>query len=376
MRLTSVSIRDIGDRDVAAWNSFAARAASPYLTYDFACAVEDAREGVQVLIAEDGSGPQGYMAFERANGVARPVGAPMSDHQGFASAAALTIDARRVLDALNAGVFAYENWSGAGAPGRVRERAGSTVIDVSEGGAAWFERARPRSKDHFKKAERRLRRAEREFGPARIVFGDPDGARFETLKRWKSAQYRATGKLDLFALEWVETLTTRLAAARFGRLKSLVASLYLGDDLAAVEFGLVSEGVYHSWFPAYDARFAAVSPGLQLLHGVIQESAPLGLQRIDLGKSDGAYKKHYADFEVPLAQGRALAPGVTAAGVAAWETAEALARVLPGKLSTAPVKLRRRWAQTCAFERCSRRRLALMGEAVAGAMSPEGRRAA
>ncbi len=376
MRLNSVSIRDIGDRDVAAWNSFAALSASPYLSYDFARAVEDVREGVQVLIAEDDTGPRGYMAFERASSVVRPVGAPMSDHQGFASPGPLDVDARRMLDALGAGVLAYENWSGPGAPGGVRERAGSTVLDVSQGGSAWFERARARSKDHFKKAARRLRRAEREFGPARIVFGDPDGARFETLKRWKSAQYRASGKLDLFALTWVDRLTTQLAAARFGRLKGLVASLYFGDELAAVEFGLVSQGVYHSWFPAYDARFAAVSPGLQLLHGVIEASDRLGLQRIDLGKSDGDYKKHYADFEVPLAQGRALAPGVTAAGVAAWESAEALARLLPSGLSAAPVKLRRRWAQTCAFERCSRRRLALMGEAVAGAVLPEGRRAA
>jgi hypothetical protein len=51
-----------------------------------------------------------------------------------------------------------------------------------------------------------------------------------------------------------------------------------------------------------------------------------------------------------LSAGRALRGGWTAACVSGWERAERIGAVLPGPLAAAPVKLRRRWAQTAAIE--------------------------
>lgn len=366
MRFFDLDIRDLGERDLAAWRAFAApqgRLTSPYLMPEFAQSIADARGDVRVAVAEENASPCAFFAYHPGD-VARPVGAPMSDYQGVVCRTGTQIDPRALLGAINAGALVYDNWVSSPAPGRVRARQGSAVIDLSCGAQSWLDARTGLHRDHFRKATRRLRKAEREFGPARLVFGDPDGARFAALKRWKSAQYTNSGLLDLFSIDWVEDALAGLAARRFGNVRGMIASLYFGEELAAVEFGLVCGGVYHSWFPAYDPRFGAVSPGLQLLHKLIEAAPRAGIERIDLGKGESHYKKYYADYEVPLAEGRMLSGSLAAAGIAGWEMAEAVTARLPARLAGVPGRLRRRWAQTAAFEPDMVRRIARMSEAV------------
>lgn len=366
MRFFDLDIGELAERDLAAWRAFAApggRLTSPYLMPEFAQAIAAVRGDVRVAIGEENASPCAFFAYHPGE-VARPVGAPMSDYQGVVCRAGTHIDPRALITAIDAGALVYENWVNTPAPGRVRTRAGSAVIDLSGGAEAWFDARKALYRDHFRKAARRLKKAEREFGPARLAFGDPHGEHFAALKRWKSAQYRASGRLDLFDIDWVEAALDQFAARRFGHFRGLTTALYFGDELAAVEFGLMSGGVYHSWFPAYDPRFAHASPGLQLLHKLIEAAPRAGIERIDLGKGENHYKKYYADYEVPLAEGRLLASSMAAAGIAGWEIAEAVTRRLPAPLSQVPAKLRRRWAQTAAFEPDMARRLARMGEAV------------
>lgn len=366
MRYFDLDIHDLGERDLAAWRAFAApggRLSSPYLLPEFAQAVAQAREDVRVLVAEENGAPCAFFAYH-AGPVARPVGAPMSDYQGVVARSGTAIEPDALLTAMKAGALVYENWAGTPAPGRVRQREGSAIIDLEGGVQEWLQRRHALHRNHFRKIAQRARRAEREYGPARIVIGDAAGAHFEMLKAWKAAQYRETGKLDLFAIPWVATVLAGLAARRFGPLRGLTSALYYGDRLAAVEFGLAAGGVYHSWFPAYDPAFAPVSPGLQLLHGLVEAAPRLSISRIDLGKGESHYKKYYGDYEVPLSQGRVLASSLAAAGIAGWDFAESIAARLPRPLADAPARLRRRWAQTSAFEPDLRRRLMLMRQAV------------
>lgn len=353
MRLIETPLRELGQRDRDMWRAFAAPEGmliSPYLLPEFADLIDAERGDVRVVIAEENSAPVGYFACHKPDGgVVRPVGAPLSDYQGFAARPGFEIETNPLLETLGASALIYDNWAGA-APGRTRERAGSAVIDLSAGSAAWLERRKALHRSHFKKVAQRKRKAEREFGEVRIVFGDPLGERYQALKAWKSAQYRESGLTDLFASSWIEGVLARTAARAFGPFRGLTASLYLGDELAAVETGLAAGGVYHSWFPAYDPRFKSVSPGLLLLHGIIEAAERLGLSRIDLGKGEHAYKAYYTDYEVPLHAGRALATGMAAARVAGWELAEAASLILPGPLANAPLKLRRRWSQTASIE--------------------------
>ncbi len=370
MRLIETPLRALGQRDRETWRALAApngRLTSPYLLPEFADLIDAERGDVRVIIAEENSAPVGYFACHQPDGgVVRPVGAPLSDYQGFVAAPGVSIHPHALLEAAGASALVYDNWTGA-APGRTRERAGSAVIDLSAGAAAWMETRKGLHKSHFKKIAQRKRKAEREFGEVRIVFGDPLGERYAALKAWKSAQYRASGLVDLFSVRWIDGVLSQTAARAFGPFRGLTASLYLGEELAAVEMGLAAGGVYHSWFPAYDPRFAPVSPGLLLLHGIIEAAEKLGVSRIDLGKGEQAYKAYYTDYEIPLSAGRALAPGMAAARIAGWEIAEAAGAVLPGPLAAAPLKLRRRWSQTASIETDFGPRLKRFAEAFAAA---------
>lgn len=368
MRLFDTSLNALGARDRDTWRALARSnpaVFSPYLMPEFAQLVQAQRGDVRVIIAEEHAKPVGYFAYhEPQGGVARPVGAPLSDYQGFAAAADFQVQEHTLLDAMGADALVYDNWVGRPL-GKARAETGSSIIDLSEGVDNWMARKRETERKFFKKLSQRRRKAEREFGDVRIVFGDPLGDRFDTLRSWKSQQYRQTGLLDLFDVSWVDGVIESCALRAFGPFRGLIASLYLGEELAAVEMGLAAGGVYHSWMPAYDPRFRAVSPGHLLLQGIIESAPDLGLSKIDLGGGDYEYKAPYTDYEVTLRAGRVLQPGLKAAGLKTWDAAEAIATSLPGPLARAPLKLRRRWAQAAASEPALSDKIKRMAQAFA-----------
>lgn len=366
MRLFDTPLSKLGIQDLDRWRELArpgGQLTSPYLLPDFAQMVDAQRHDVRVVIAEENSAPIGYFAYHvPRGGIARPVGAPLSDYQGFAAIPGFRVDEKDLLSAMGADVLVYDNWMGQPL-GKTRAQTRSSIIDLSEGLETWMARKQVTQHKHFKKLRQRQRKAEREFGPIRVEFGDPLGDRFDALRNWKSQQYRDTGLLDLFDVAWVETVIRNCAARSFGPFRGLVASLYLGDQLAAVEMGMVAGDVYHSWMPAYDPAFRTVSPGHLLLQGIIEAAPHMHINRIDLGGGDYAYKAAYTDYEVTLSGGRAMKPSAAMAGLMAWDSAEAAARLLPGPLAKAPLKLRRRWAHTAAAEPVLTRRVKRMGEA-------------
>ncbi|WP_109261127.1 GNAT family N-acetyltransferase [Hyphobacterium indicum] len=356
MRVKSVSIRDLSEAELGQWRSWAyqdGHLVSPYLLPEFAQAVDRVRSDVRIAVIGQDAETIGYFAYHAPRHFAlRPVGAPMSDYQGIIVKPGVSICPKDFLTRLGAGFMAYDNWwsSAACKPGIARERDGSVVVDLSDGPDAYFAGRRAAHKSQFKKIGRRLRNAERDFGPARLVVGDAGGAHFNTLARWKSEQYDATGKLDIFNIGWARQLLANLNTSTDTGFQGLTFALYFGDELAAVEFGLRAGDVYHSWFPAYDERFAKVSPGLLLLHEIFKAAPELGLSRVDLGKGGAHYKTYYASYEVPLESGRLIAPGFAALGLHSWDAAEQCAKFLPGKLGDLPARARRRWAQVSAFE--------------------------
>jgi len=356
MRIETVSIRDLSSDDVRRWNSWAApngALISPYLLHDFAAAVDAVRGDVRVAVAREAGETVGYFAYHTPKGgVIRPVGSPMSDYQGIVAASGRSLSPQDMLPGAHACALVYDNWLDAGVDltRERRERDGSVVCDLSDGADAYFAQRSALHRDHFKKMARRLKQAERDFGPAHFVFGDPTGDHYAMLKAWKGRQYRTTGKLDVLSVGWADRLLGDLRRREGSPFGTLTAALYFGDRLAAVEIGLKAGGVYHSWFPAYDPVFARVSPGLMLIHGVIEHADRLNYSRVDLGRGSAQYKKYYASYEVPLDSGRVLEAGMASALIRGWEAAEACARVLPESLSQVPVRLRRRWAQVSAFE--------------------------
>lgn len=356
MRTQVVSIKDISADLAAQWNAWACpdgTLLSPYFRFEFAETIAAVRPDARVAIFEDGSDVVGFFPHHLPNGgIARPIGAPMSDYQGVIAGDYSRFTPGGIVEATGASALVYDNWycpRGGFGDGR-REREGSVIADLSGGADAYFAERKSAFKDHFKKSARRQRAAERDFGPVRVELGDPTGKAFAALSEWKQTQYTETGKLNVFGIDWVDQVLGSLHEREGEEFSGLTASLWFGDRLAAVEFGLVAGDVYHSWFPAYDPELAKYSPGLLLLHGLFEQAHTRGLSRIDLGRGGGHYKKYYSSYEIPLETGRMLRPGIASFGIRAWETAEAAARILPERLAEAPARLRRRWAQVSAFE--------------------------
>lgn len=356
MRTQIVSIEDISASQADQWNRWACpdgKLISPYLRFEFAQTVARARPDSRVAIIEDGGETVGYFPHHTAHGgIVRPIGAPMSDYQGVIAKDPSRIAPERLARAAGGSALVFDNWHGPlRATGETRrQRCGSHVADIGADGAAFLEERRSAHKDHFKKTARRLRAATRDFGEVRVTLGDPDGRAFAALSEWKQAQYRDTGKLNVFGIDWVQSVLDELRQREGAEFSGLTAALWFGDRLAAVEFGLVGGDIYHSWFPAYDPELSRYSPGLLLLHGLFEQAPARGLTRIDLGRGGDHYKKYYASHSVPLADGRVLAPGIAAVGIRTWELAELAVARMPGKVGELPGRLRRRWSQVSAFQ--------------------------
>ncbi|WP_323762957.1 GNAT family N-acetyltransferase [Maricaulis sp.] len=356
MRTKTVSIEDISASQIAQWNRWASpngKLVSPYLRFEFAETVARARSDVRVAIIEDGNKTIGFFPHHKAHGgIVRPVGAPMSDYQGVLAADPAAIPPQALARAAGGSALVFDNWHGdLGAQNRdARTSSGSHIAAIGADGAEFLADRRVHHKDHFKKMARRHRAAERDLGPVRVTLGDPDGKAFAALSAWKQTQYRDTGKLNVFGIDWVQRVLGDLRQREGEAFSGLTAALWFGDRLAAVEFGLVAGDVYHSWFPAYDPELSRYSPGLLLLHGLFEQAPERGIARVDLGHGGDHYKKYYSSYTVPLGQGRVLAPGLAALGIRTWELAEQTVERLPGKVGALPGRLRRRWAQVSAFQ--------------------------
>ena len=356
MRTRIVSIGDMSDALVAKWNDWACpdgRLISPYFHFEFTRTIGSARGDVRIAIIEDGGEVRGFFPHHAPHGgIVRPVGAPMSDYQGIIAPHDTQPDLNRLVRATGGSAIVFENWHcpQGGVPSARRSREGSVIVNLADGVDAYFGERRNLYRDHFRKTARRLRAAERDFGPVRVMLDDPDGKGFEALTAWKEAQYQTTGKLNVFGIDWVRSVLDGLRRRDSRDFHGLTASLWFGDRLAAVEFGLAAGDIYHSWFPAYDPELAKYSPGLLLLHGLFERAGERGIARIDLGRGGGHYKKYYASYEVPLDQGRILIPGMASLGIRSWEIAEQAAGLMPERVAELPVRLRRRWSQVSAFQ--------------------------
>ena len=371
MNVKIVSIGDIDAEMVSRWNAWAApggRLVSPYLRFEFTRCIARVREDVRIAIFEDHGEIAGFFPHHAAReGVIRPIGAPMSDYQGIIAPPHREFDLKGLLGRATSSALVFDNWYGplAGQGREIRGADMSAIVDLADGADAYFEARKAEFPSHFRKTARLQRNAERDHGPVRVQLGDPDGRLFEALCGWKQTQYRATGKLDVFAIDWVQAALSDLRQGEGSEFGGMTAALWFGDRLAAVEFGLVAGDVSPSWFPAYDPELAKYSPGLLLMQGLFRQARKRGIHRVDLGAGSAHYKQYYRSYEVPLGHGRVLGHGFAALGIRSWELTESAARIMPGKLGEIPARLRRRWAQASAFEAGLPPRLASMARALA-----------
>ncbi|MFD3937386.1 GNAT family N-acetyltransferase [Streptomyces sp. NPDC058611] len=314
-RINVIHPDDLSPTDVDLWDEVRVRTApvaNPFMSSQFCQAVGRVRPGARVAVVRQDGEPAGFFPFERGRwGRGRAIGLGVSDCQGAVLRSDLHVDPRELLRASALAVWEFNHLESGQelflpfATGRFA----SPVVDLSGGYGQYETLLRTRSRKFLKSTLAQDRRLARHVGPLKFVFDERSPAALRTLMAWKSAQYRRTGRRDRFAQTWITNLVRMLAGTTAPACSGVLSVLYAGDRPVAAHFGLRSRTVLSCWFPAYDRNFAKFSPGLVLHLRMIEAAAAAGIEMLDLGRGDAAYKDSLKTRELMVHEGALLRPG-------------------------------------------------------------------
>jgi CelD/BcsL family acetyltransferase involved in cellulose biosynthesis len=281
---------------------------SPYFAPEFVAAAGAARRDVRVAVIEAEGRVAGFFPFQQAWGAGRPVGGRLSDHHGVIAEAGFEWDWAGLLDACKLGYWQFDHLPAWQRPLWHGGQSLSRGLDLSAGFDAYVQRRLGQGARRLGELPRKARKLAREVGPVRLEEHSADGNVLQTVIALKSAQCRRTGADDCFAQPWARDLVERIRAVDEPHFGGRLSALYAGDTLVAAHFGMRSRRVWHWWFPVYEQRFAAYSPGALLLHELARTAAAQGHELVDLGKGEEAYKSSFADTGTALVEGVVARP--------------------------------------------------------------------
>ncbi|WP_333585779.1 GNAT family N-acetyltransferase [Phenylobacterium sp.] len=317
--------------DAAVWRDLCAShpdTASPLLGPDFARAVGASRPDAAVAIWRQGAAPVAFLPhMRRPGGLARPIGAPLSDYHGLV--AARPMDLASALSLADISAYRFSGLVGPAVEAATHGLAGQPayVIDIGDDAPAYLEALRSASPKRFKNFRRLEHKLEREVGPPRLVAPDQDPRALEQVLAWKRDQLARSGLQDFLAPAWVNQLLWRLFSEPAGELRGLLIGLYAGDQLLAGQFGVRHGGIFHPWIASTNPNMHPWSPGQLFLLAAIAAMPGLGLRTYDLGPGHEHYKAPFALSRREIWSGTVAAAGVRGLrarmGEGAWRLAEA-----------------------------------------------------
>ncbi|MET9514176.1 GNAT family N-acetyltransferase [Streptomyces sp. NPDC002994] len=317
--MTDTSVLHPGELSAAdrtAWTAMQSKAhlhgapelANPFLSPEFTLALGRYRRGVRIAVVREGGEPAAFFPHQRsATGVGRAIGLGVSDSQGLVHRPGFEWDARELLRACELAVWEFDHLTQGQAQGPfdpgVTGSFASPVIDTQDGYDAYLAHLRKNSPKFLKSTLAKERRLTRSVGELSYVHDERDPAALRTLMRWKSAQYRRTGRSDRFTQPWITGLVEHLFHTRTESFSGLLSVLYADGKPVAAHFGPRSERIISCWFPAYDPEFAKFSPGLLMHLRIAEAAAADGIAYIDLGRGQKQYKDSLKTREIMVSEG-------------------------------------------------------------------------
>lgn len=279
---------------------------SPYFRPEFTRAVASVRPNAEVAVLTQAGEPTGFFPFERGvAGSAHPVGNILSDFHGMVACPKAKWSARELLKA--SGIKAWNfhhllakhhsfqpyHWRVINSP----------YMDLSKGYDAYQRSRRQAGSQKTKQIAKKKRKLERDYGQVTLDLDCRDEAVFEQMLKWKSQQYQACGLVDLFATPWIVQLLHKIWQERSRAFRGRLFALSVQGELIAAEFAMQSHHVLHSWFPSYNRDYAKYGVGHILTLEIARAAEELGIERIDLGKGEEAYKTSLASGNTLIAEG-------------------------------------------------------------------------
>ena len=293
-----VEMNELGGAHIERWLELRASNPaldSPYFHPAFTAAVASTRQGVRVIVGETGDGSlASFLPVQFDKRTCHPAGWPAVDFQGPICAPGVNFDITAALRGGRIASYEFDHMLD-GPPGLepwIFGREPSPNVDVSGGIDGYMSRAGATGKRRIRDAARLARKAEREYGPVRNVVESSDASLLDAVISLKRRQYEATGARDYFTdPSHVELLHRLLATSTGSEFGGMLSAVYAGDHLIAAHFGLRAGPVLHWWFPVYDPQFSRLDPGWMQVRAVLEAAPELGLERIDLGRGEGDWKR-------------------------------------------------------------------------------------
>ena len=341
--------------EINAWSEIQraeASLASPYFRPEFTQAVAAVRNDVEVAVLKDGTHPIGFLPFQRSRrNVGHPVGGILSDFHGLIAPSNVGGDPLELLRSckLNAWHFDHLISEQRFFSPFVCCEADSPFVDLSDGIDAYLAR-RTHGAHIMSEYGQKLRKLAREVGPIRFEVHVADPAILSTLFVWKSDHICRRQVPNVFDYSWVRNLITKICEYNSPNLSAVMSVIYAGDTVAAIDFGMRSGSVLHSWFPTYNTELASYSPGFLCRIETIQAAESLGIRRIDFGKGSEPFKYRLMSGVTKVAEGTAdLRHGAAMVRRACWSArdlvrASPLAR--PARMMSQNVRRVRHWLDT------------------------------
>ncbi|MDB5440129.1 MAG: family N-acetyltransferase [Caulobacteraceae bacterium] len=323
---------DLSAEDSAVWRGLAqANPAfhNPLLGPDFAQAVGAVRPDARVAVFREEDQAIGFLPFQRRpGGAAKPIGAPLGDYQALVCGPDFPLELAEALKLAGLVAFKAGGWIGAEDLSDSLAKTPAYAVRLDRPAQDYLEAIRARSAKRFKNWRRLDHALEREVGEVTLRVGDIDAASFETMLTWKRDQLARSNGYDFLRSDWTSALMRNLFERRSGDFRGLMISLYAGETLAAVHFGVRLGDYFHPWIASANPELASYSPGQIFLWRAIGAMPTAGLTVYDMGPSHDHYKRHYCldapiEVGVGLIQAHSTGGALAGLGEAAWVLAGA-----------------------------------------------------
>lgn len=310
MKISMIPASHLSASHVAAWNAILLNnpdLGSPFFRPEYTQLMSRLRVNVEVaVLGDDSNSPMGFFPYERKTSrAAGPVGAHLSDYQGFILPLGLDIDVPSVLRACQLSVWNFDHVVAsqpAVKPYHWR-RTPSPVIRLPDGYEAYLARKKQAKCRRICDSERKERKLAREHGDVRFEPHVVDDALLERLIRWKREQYRQTGVRDAFEDPWTIEFLHELLHRTDENFCGMLSALRVDDKVVALHFGIRSRETLHSFIPTYDIAYERYSPGIAMFRRIFESAPSLGIETVDLGKGSESYKYSLMTDSVDVAEG-------------------------------------------------------------------------
>ena len=306
-RLSIRRFNELSESELETWIRFHRYPSfqSPYFHPEFTKAVSQIRDDVHIAVISNKSGETlGFFPFQHTRGFAEPVGGRLNDFHGVVGHRKFRPNVRALLRELGLHSFkfhalvndhlAFDQFA--------YRKLGSHRIDLSKGFAAYQQWVCQHSST-VKRQPQKTRALEREVGPLRFEFDCRDPQVLEKLIELKRSKYQRTKTFDILSVEWAANTLREVFAVQKPDFQGRLSVLWAGDQLVACHFGMVNQDVLHYWFPVYDQQYNKYSPGTILLLESCKKTADNGIEAVELGYGDDAYKFKFVNSRSTVISG-------------------------------------------------------------------------